>query len=295
MLGRSALSLTAASSTGSARWSRPVVYASTASQRSSFIVRDLSPVAPEPIEAAPPRPPRMASAAPTRASRRDSGWSRRRQVATRSGPRYRIPSVEADGSSRRDSNGTPRLPRRAIRIDACRSSRAGASVPAGPSASESVIVSTSSAALPRKISCPSGRSSRAASGIHRYGSHQIAAPYSLIARSKLASASGTASALAWISGKCRSCSSWSARAVASWFSESRCRPAERLVGQARHDTYAVPHPSSMTSRPLTSGRRCTSVSGMPQMPHDGCCAQLRRPGSAYSAADWFQAARLRAT
>ena len=53
------------------------------------------------------------------------------------------------------------------------------------------MVSTSSAALPRKISRPPRRSSRAASGIQRYGSHQIAAPYSLIARSKLASASGT--------------------------------------------------------------------------------------------------------
>src|SRR5580698_10605523 len=39
MFGSSALSLIAASSTGSAGWSRPVVYASVASQRSSFIVR----------------------------------------------------------------------------------------------------------------------------------------------------------------------------------------------------------------------------------------------------------------
>src|ERR1017187_2829275 len=39
MLGSSAFSLIAASSTGSAGWSRAVVYASTASQRSSLMVR----------------------------------------------------------------------------------------------------------------------------------------------------------------------------------------------------------------------------------------------------------------
>ena len=37
--------------------------------------------------------------------------------------------------------------------------------------------------MPRKTRRPPGRSSRNASGIHRYGSHQIAAPYSLIAKS----------------------------------------------------------------------------------------------------------------
>ena len=42
--------------------------------------------------------------------------------------------------------------------------------------------------MTRKISRPPGRSSRAASGIQRYGSHQMLAPYSEIARSKLASA-----------------------------------------------------------------------------------------------------------
>ena len=48
----------------------------------------------------------------------------------------------------------------------------------------------------RKTSSPPGRSSRAASGIQRYGSAQSDAPYSETARSKLASAKGTASALA---------------------------------------------------------------------------------------------------
>jgi hypothetical protein len=50
------------------------------------------------------------------------------------------------------------------------------------------------------MSCPPGRSSRAASGIPRYGSHQILAPYSEIARSKLPSAAGTVSALPCQSG-----------------------------------------------------------------------------------------------
>ena len=54
--------------------------------------------------------------------------------------------------------------------------------------------------LTRKISWPPGRSSRAASGIQAYGSHQMLAPYSLMARSKRASANGARSALAWKSG-----------------------------------------------------------------------------------------------
>src|ERR1017187_10984588 len=50
----------------------------------------------------------------------------------------------------------------------------------------------------------------------------------------------------------------------------------------------------MVSRRSTSGRRCASLSGMLQIPHDGSDAQFRPPGPAYSAADVFQAARLRA-
>jgi hypothetical protein len=56
---------------------------------------------------------------------------------------------------------------------------------------------------------------RAASGIQRYGSAQMAAPYSLMARSKQASGRPVSSALPWISGKWRSCSSWRPRAVFS--------------------------------------------------------------------------------
>ena len=52
----------------------------------------------------------------------------------------------------------------------------------------------------RKTRRPPGRRSRAASGIQRYGSAQMDAPYSETARSKLASGSGTSSALASTSG-----------------------------------------------------------------------------------------------
>ena len=65
--------------------------------------------------------------------------------------------------------------------------------PAGRSSS-SGTVSISRTELARKISWPPGRSSRAASGIQAYGSHQMLAPYSLMARSKLASANGACSA-----------------------------------------------------------------------------------------------------
>ena len=58
----------------------------------------------------------------------------------------------------------------------------------------------SRAAVRRKTSRPPGRSSRAASGSQRSGSHQMLAPYSEKARSKLASGSGTSSALASTSG-----------------------------------------------------------------------------------------------
>jgi len=57
------------------------------------------------------------------------------------------------------------------------------------------------AELTRNTSRPPGRSSRAASGIQAYGSHQMLAPYSEIAKSKLASGYGTRSALPCSSSK----------------------------------------------------------------------------------------------
>src|SRR5215211_6111815 len=53
----------------------------------------------------------------------------------------------------------------------------------------------------RNTSRPPGHSRRAASGIHRWGSHHSEAPYSLIAKPKLWSWNGTRSALASTSGK----------------------------------------------------------------------------------------------
>ena len=69
--------------------------------------------------------------------------------------------------------------------------------------------------LRRKTSSPPGLSSRAASGIQRYGSHQIEAPYSETATSNEASGSGTSSAFASSSGNSMPVSSWRRRAVSS--------------------------------------------------------------------------------
>jgi hypothetical protein len=70
-------------------------------------------------------------------------------------------------------------------------------------------------AVLENTSSPPGRRRRAASGIHRYGSHQMLAPYSDSARSNAALASGACSASAWMSGNVRPYSRWSRQAVAS--------------------------------------------------------------------------------
>ena len=54
--------------------------------------------------------------------------------------------------------------------------------------------STINTEFPRNARRPPGRNTLAASGSHRYGSHQMAAPYSEIAKSKLSSANGNLSA-----------------------------------------------------------------------------------------------------
>ena len=69
--------------------------------------------------------------------------------------------------------------------------------------------------LQRKTSSPPGRSSRAASGIHLYGSHQIDAPYSESARSNDSAGSGTSSAFASISSIAIPVSALIRRAVSS--------------------------------------------------------------------------------
>ncbi len=60
---------------------------------------------------------------------------------------------------------------------------------------------------------------RCASGSQRSGSHQMAAPYSLIAKSNEASANGVASASPWTSERSMPCSVASRRAVASCSAE----------------------------------------------------------------------------
>jgi hypothetical protein len=101
------------------------------------------------------------------------------------------------------------------------------------------------------------------------------APYSEIARSKLASASGACSALAWSSGNRspnRSCS-W--RAVASCAAELS-RPTGRAPRRASQaDTYPVPQPSSMLSRPASSvGSTPACASGIPQIPQLAAAAAV---------------------
>jgi hypothetical protein len=62
---------------------------------------------------------------------------------------------------------------------------------------------------------PPATSSRCASRSQTCGSHQMAAPYSLIAKSKLPSGNGVASALPWCSVRSTPCARASRRAVAS--------------------------------------------------------------------------------
>ncbi len=78
-------------------------------------------------------------------------------------------------------------------------------------------VSTSQQSSEKGVECekaksPPGRSNRAASGKVPYGSAKVIAPWSQKTTSKLASGSGTSSALAWISGKSTPASAISPRA-----------------------------------------------------------------------------------
>src|SRR6266566_3665428 len=127
--------------------------------------------------------------------------------------------------------------------------------------------------LRRKTSSPFGRRSRAASGIHLYGSHQIEAPYSEIARSKEAPGRPVASAFASTSSRPSPYFEFIRRAVSSWagvISMPTTRRAPRRFNHA--ETYAVPHPSSTMSLPRTSGRTLTSDSGVLHTPHEISCS-----------------------
>src|SRR4051812_8166135 len=139
--------------------------------------------------------------------------------------------------------------------------------------------------LRRNARQPPGRSSRAASGIHRYGSTQIDAPYSETTRSAHASGNPLAPASASTRGNAIPVSAIIRRAVASCagVTSTPTGRAPRLASQA--EKYAVPQPSSTTSSPLTSPRTFSSDSSIPQMPHEiSSSAQFVRAfSSAYSA------------
>src|SRR3982074_1762743 len=149
--------------------------------------------------------------------------------------------------------------------------------------------------LRRKTSSPSGRRSRAASGIHLYGSHQIEAPYSEIARSNDAPGSPVASAFASTSSRPSPYFVLSLRAVSSCagvMSTPTTRRAPPLLSQA--ETYAVPHPSSMTSLPVTPATILTSDSGVFHRPQLISCsfqACSARP-SVYAALFFIQGERV---
>ena len=170
--------------------------------------------------AAPPRPPRWATSAPSRDSR-SGGPPRRDRPARRArgAPRSRSPCPGAARCARREPGGS----RSSVGpVDPLEARAAGAA--ASPRSSlPRAQQSESTIEWQRKISRPPGRSSRWACGIQTYGSHQMAAPYSEKTRSNEESGSGGSSALAWISGNSSPCSACRSRAVASWFSE-RSRP-----------------------------------------------------------------------
>src|SRR5919106_2744357 len=149
--------------------------------------------------------------------------------------------------------------------------------------------------LQTKIRRPPGRSKRAASATHSAGSHQMLAPYSDTTRSKVASAKGTSSALASPSETSSPVSVCNRRAVSSCAGVTST-PTGRAPFRANHaDTYAVPHPSSTTSKPRTSPRTPTSLSGTPNAPHviSSRSHASRAAASVYSAFVTVQTSRLR--
>ena len=113
---------------------------------------------------------------------------------------------------------------------------------------------------------PPGRSSRAASGTVRYGSAKVIAPWSQKTMSKLASGSGTASALAWTRRTSTPAASTRRRACSSCRSD-RSIPTTRPPRFASAiDHWAAPQPNSRMSLPSTSPRIRSSSSGTWNMP-----------------------------
>src|SRR5207248_926598 len=127
-----------------------------------------------------------------------------------------IPSQKPDPVLR-TRGGSRRIPRSATRSGASQNRDEGGCPP--PLIRLVGDAQHEQRAVHEKHEVSPGRRSRAASGTHRYGSHQMLAPYSLIARSKLSSASGTASASPWTRGKRSPNSSWKRWAASSCASE----------------------------------------------------------------------------
>src|SRR4051794_18043930 len=156
----------------------------------------------------------------------------------------------------------PRSPGHATRyIPNCGRSSRSAATP-GPSGKQSVM----STEFVRKTSRPPGRSSLAASGIHLAGSAQSDAPYSENARSKDESGSGTSSAGASTSGNSSPVCACMRRAVSSCAGVGSTPTGRAPRRASRAEKYAVPQPSSTTSRPSTSPRQAICDSGMPKTP-----------------------------
>src|SRR5579859_2146008 len=151
--------------------------------------------------------------------------------------------------------------------------------------------------LVRKIRRPPRRSRRAASGTHLYGSAQRHAPYSLIARSNEESGSGTDSPGASTRSSSMPVSRIIRRAVSSCagVGSTPTTRAPRFASLA--DRYAVPHPSSTTSRPATLPRTPTVDSGMPKTPNVMSSRDHARAAAAsvYSAFAFVQLATLPAS
>src|SRR2546421_1293340 len=151
--------------------------------------------------------------------------------------------------------------------------------------------------LHMNTSQPDGLRRRAASGIHLYGSAQIDAPYSECTMSNDASGKGTSSPTASISGNSMRVSRCMRRAVANCAGVGSM-PTGRAPRFAIHaEKYAVPHPSSTTSRPSSFGKTRSSDSGMRQIPHviSSCAHDSAARASVYSAFARVQLATFCAT
>jgi hypothetical protein len=105
-----------------------------------------------------------------------------------------------------------------------------------------------------EIRPPPGRNSRAASGTQRAGSHHKLAPHSEMARSKLSPGRGMFPASASMSGNEIPKWFWHRRDVASWAGVTSTSTGRAPCLASHAEKYAVPHPSSTTSKPETSPR-----------------------------------------